>query len=246
LGFRQIHGICWRIIPRFTAAGGSQALLDQEPYPVRQVHHHGPVVRELRLGIEDSNGWGLPRYMTLLVVLGLHLALIAALVMTSRTRSLPASPVRSVELLYLPPVVLPKVRSEMARPRSLSWDTAITVSPPLLGSASVPMSSPPASSSDGKGSGVDWAAEARRALHAFDIRSHQPPSNNSVSSEPGDEWLRQVPRHAGEQIKTANGDWIVWINANCYQVARSGSGIYVPGATLPQTICRDQSGTAVQ
>jgi len=58
LGFRQIHGICWRIISRFTAAGGSQALLDQEPYPVRQVHHHGPVVRELRLGMEDSKRVG--------------------------------------------------------------------------------------------------------------------------------------------------------------------------------------------
>jgi hypothetical protein len=195
----------------------------------------------------ESNGWGPSRYVALVVVLTLHMALIAALVMTSRTRSVPASPVlRSVELLFLPPVILPKVRSEDAAPRRLSWDTAITVSPPVLGSASTPSSSPPATSSIGKGSGVDWAAEARRALHAFDIRNHEPPSNNSVSREPGDEWMRQVPHHAGQQSKTANGDWIIWINANCYQVATSGPSIYSPGATLPRTICRDQPGAAAQ
>jgi hypothetical protein len=105
------------------------------------------------------------------------------------------------------------------------------------------MPSPPASSSDGKGAGVDWAAEARRALHAFEIRNHEPPSNNSVSSEPGDAWLRQVPHHAGEQFKTASGDWIVWINSSCYQVATAGPNVYAAYATLPQTSCHDQPGT---
>jgi hypothetical protein len=194
--------------------------------------------------MDESNGWGLPRYVALLVVLTLHVALIAALVMTSQTGSLPASTVHTVELLFLPPVTLPKVRSENARPRRLSGDTAIAIAPPVLESPSPSMSPPPASSPDGNGSGVDWAAEARRALQAFEIRNHQPPSNNSVSSEPADvNWWPQSQHHAGEQFKTANGDWIVWINASCYQVASSGPSAYALGAMLPQTICPGQSGT---
>lgn len=179
--------------------------------------------------------------MTLLVVLTLHLALIAALVM-SQTGSLPTSTVHSVELLFLPPVHLPKVRSENAPPRRLSGDTAITIAPPALDS---PSTSPAAgSSSDGSGSGVDWAAEARRALQAFEIRNHQPLSNKSVSSEPADDnWWPRARHHAGEQFKTANGDWIVWINASCYQVASSNLSAYALGTALPQTICPGQSGT---
>jgi hypothetical protein len=107
------------------------------------------------------------------------------------------------------------------------------------------MSPAPASSSDGSGSGVDWAAEARRALHAFEIRNRQPSINNSISSKPGeDNWWPQALHHAGDQFKTANGDWIVWINTNCYQVASSGPSAYALDAWQPQTICHDPSGTA--
>jgi hypothetical protein len=194
--------------------------------------------------MHESNEWGLPRYVTLVVILTLHLALIAALVMTSRTRRLPTATAHSVELLFLPPVTLPKVRSENALPRRLGGDRAITIAPPVLESLSPSMSSAPVSSSNGSGSGVDWAAEARRALQAFEIRNHQPPSNNSVSGEPGDEWLRQVQHHAGDQVRTPNGDWIVWISGNCYQLASSGPNVYAPGATLPQTICIDHPSTA--
>lgn len=204
-----------------------------------QVHHQGPVCHaSLDLAIDESTRWGLPRYVTLLVVLTLHLALIAALVM-SQTGSLPTSTVHSVELLFLPPVHLPKVRSENGPPRRLSSDTAITIAPPVLDS---PSTSPAAgSSSDGSGSGVDWAAEARRALQAFEIRNHQPPSNKSVSSEPADDnWWPRAQHHAGEQFKTANGDWIVWINASCYRVASSGPNAYARDATLPPVICPDQ------
>jgi hypothetical protein len=192
--------------------------------------------------MDESNKWGLPRYATLLVVFVLHLALLAALLMTSQTRSLPASTANSVQLLFLPPVNFPKVRSENARPHGLSGDMPIPIAPPVLDSLSSSMSPAPASSSVGRGSGVDWAAEARRALQAFEIRSHNPSSENLISSNPAeDNWWPQ--HHAGDQYKTANGDWIIWINANCYQVASSGPSAYALGALLSETICRSQSGT---
>ena len=69
------------------------------------------------------------------------------------------------------------------------------------------------------GTAVDWAAEARRAVQAFDIRSHLPASNQSVSGSPAeDHWWPRRQHHAGDQFKTANGDWIVWINDSCYQL----------------------------
>ncbi len=58
-----------------------------------------------------------------------------------------------------------------------------------------------------------------------------------------DNWWPRV-HHAGEQFKTANGDWIVWINSKCYQVAGSAPPAYAPGANLLQTICPGEPGTA--
>ena len=92
--------------------------------------------------------------------------------------------------------------------------------------------------------GVDWAAEARRALKAYEIRSHRPPSNNSVSGEPGDMWLRQQQHHVGDQVRTPTGDWVVRISADCYQVAKSGPSLDAVGTTLPQPVCLDRANRA--
>jgi hypothetical protein len=186
--------------------------------------------------MDESNGWGVSRYVTLLAVVTLHLALLATLMMTSQTSGFNTSTDYSVELLFLPPVNFPKVRSETARPRRLSGDTAVTIAPPILVDVpSTSLSPRPASSADGSGLGVDWAAEARRALQAFEIRNYQPPVNNSISRRPWEDngWL-QAQHQAGDRFKTANGDWMVWINASCYQLASSGPKSY---ALLPQTIC---------
>ncbi|HWX33898.1 MAG TPA: hypothetical protein VNZ53_41520 [Steroidobacteraceae bacterium] len=186
--------------------------------------------------------WGLPRYATLLVVLALHMALLAALMTASRTQPIPVSANESVELLYLPPATIPKIRAKDSRLRRLSGDTAITMAPPVLDSV-LPAPSPPALAADGNGSGpgVDWAAEARRAVHAFEIRTHQPPKNISVSGSPAEEhWWLPGRRHAGDQFKTASGDWIVWIDASCYQVATSAATSAL-GPMLPRTICLRES-----
>jgi hypothetical protein len=176
--------------------------------------------------------WDHSKSVALFVVLTLHLVMLALLASASRIGGSPALAEPAVELLYLPPDPIPKIRSENARPRPLSGGTAITIAPPALDSSwpSAPSSSP----SSGNGSGVDWPAEARRAVQAFDIRNHRAPQDEPISGGPADEnWW---PRHrAGERFKTANGDWIVWINESCYRVASSGA--YVPGAALPATVC---------
>jgi hypothetical protein len=189
--------------------------------------------------MEESKRWKLERYVALLVVLALHLALLTVLVMTSTTRTFPASKPHSVELLTIPPANVPKIRSENPQLRRLSTATAISIAPPTLDSTSTP----PASGSDGNGARVDWVAEARRALQAFEIRNHAPEIDNPNSGwPPEDDWWPQARHHAGEQFKTASGDWIVWINSSCYQIASSVSPASALGATPPKTVCPGEDG----
>ena len=189
--------------------------------------------------------WGLSRYVILFLVLALHAALLALLMRKSHTGYRAASVNPPVELLFIAPTMPPKIRSENPRPQRLHGNMAITMAPPVLDSpSSAPstLTSPAASGSGGNGSGVDWAAEARRALQAFEIRNHQPPSGNSVSSSPGeDNWWPRGKHHAGDQYKTANGDWIVWINSSCYQIASAGGNAYAPGAAPPRVVCAQES-----
>jgi hypothetical protein len=191
--------------------------------------------------MDESKQWSSSRYATLLVVLMLHAAVLAALLMSSGSPGLPASTVDTVQLLYVPPVTFPKVRSDNPLPRRVTGRTALSIAPPVLPSSAISEAPAPASSSPvGSGSGVDWRLEARRALNAFEIRQHQPAVNKSVSTQPGEEtWWPRGPHHAGEQFKMANGDWIVWIDANCYQVASPGPTAEAPGATSPRTVCRN-------
>jgi hypothetical protein len=190
--------------------------------------------------MDESTGWGLRRYVTLLGVLVVHMALLTVLVMASRTRSLSASASDPIQLLSIPPAALPRIRAENSPPRRLSGDTALSVAAPVLGFSS-PSQSPPASGADGNGSGVDWAAEARRALQAFEIRNHQPPSSSVSGAPEEDLWWPRARHRAGDRFKTASGDWIVWVNSSCYQVASSAAPAYAPGAMLSQTFCPNES-----
>jgi hypothetical protein len=193
--------------------------------------------------MDESSEWGPSRYTILVCVLALHVAVLALLIRASKNEILSYAMEQSVELLYLPPAVLPKVHAENTRPRRLSGATDIRVVAPDLSPSLPPGQS--SSASNGAGSGVDWAAEARRALQAFEIRSHRPASNPSVSGSPAEEnWWPRTRHYAGEQYKTANGDWIVWVNESCYQIAVSGPSTYAPGATQPQTICPGPPATA--
>jgi hypothetical protein len=170
--------------------------------------------------MKESNRRRAARYATAAGILALHLLLIAALVMTSRTGKLAAATTNAVEVLFVAPADPPKVRIMANLPRR-GRSPAITVEPPLLESLSFPASQAPGSLANGEGSGVDWAAEARRALQAFEIRNHQASASRSVSGRPEDDhWPLHAQHHAGERFKTENGDWMVWIDANCYEIAR--------------------------
>jgi hypothetical protein len=171
----------------------------------------------------------------------LHLAFLAALMMASRTRQIARPANEPVELVYLAPANVPKVRAENFHPKRLRGDTSLSVQPILAGSAASSLS-PSAAASEGDGSGVDWKAEARRAVHSFEIRNHPPQGNYSVSGSPVDDEGRTRTQHnAGDRYKTASGDWIVWINSICYQISVTGASAYAPGALPPRTVCSGES-----
>jgi len=195
--------------------------------------------------MKESNGRR-QRYVTAAGVLAVHLVLIAALIMMSRTAGIATATTSAVQVLFVPPVYPPKVRVMANLPRR-GRNLTVTVEPPVLESLSIPISQASGSSANGEGTGVDWAAEARRALQAFEIRSYQQHSaSQSVSGRPEDDhWPLHAQHHAGERFKTENGDWMVWLDANCYEIARAGSGAYPRAAPLTEPICQDRPGTEV-
>ena len=66
--------------------------------------------------MDNIRGWGFSRYAALFVVLAFHLALFAALLLTIRSMGIPPAAMHAVEVVFLPTVTPPKVRSEIAAP----------------------------------------------------------------------------------------------------------------------------------
>jgi hypothetical protein len=188
--------------------------------------------------------WGKSRYVTMVLVVMLHAVLIEALlsVLQSGHRSTQQS--NSVELLFLPPVHRATIHIPDMSIRPLGAATALSVLP-QYNASSVLMPSAGSSSQNDGGSGVNWTAEARRALRAFEIRSHLSSGADSVSDSPEDyKTLPGTRSHVGERFKLANGDWIVWIDANCYQVASADGSARGAGEKVP--VCDDKSRHAAQ
>jgi hypothetical protein len=167
-------------------------------------------------------------------VLALHLAVVALLLMG--TRSPPGSPSAAgpaIEVMVLPPPKMPTARADGAHLQRLKVDVGMSLAPPSVASS---WQSESAGGSDGGTPGVNWAAEARRAVKAFEIRRDQQVMHSTLGITLWDSWLARQPHHAGERLRTDNGDWIVWIDSNCYQVAHWHAG-RPQDADPPTTTC---------
>ena len=168
-------------------------------------------------------------------MLALHLAVVAVWLMGGRLPPgfPPAAP--AIEVMVLPPPKMPTARADGAHLQRLKVDVGMSLAPPSLDSS---WQSASAGGSDGGTPGVNWAAEARRAVKAFEIRRDQQVTHETLGISLWDSWLARQPHHAGERLRTENGDWIVWIDSNCYQVAH-----WHPGAPQnsepPTTTCVD-------
>lgn len=189
--------------------------------------------------MDQSTRWGPARYAVLAAVLALHLALLAALLEGSRTADIARTADSPVQLMFLPATSVAKIRPESFRPKRISGDTGISIAPPAL-EPDAASEVPPGSGSDDAGGGVDWKAEARRAVQAFDIRTRLPPSENTLVSPAEETWWPWTRRGA-RRFKTPAGDWIVWISDNCYQIATARPNGNAANAMTARTVCLEKS-----
>jgi hypothetical protein len=161
------------------------------------------------------------RWGAIIAVLALHVGVIALLLMGGRPGASfsPAAP--ALEVTVLPPLKRPTARADGAHLERLKVDVGLSLAPPSIDAS---WQSAPAGGSEGGTAGVNWAAEARRAVKAFEIRRDQQVTHDTLGISLWDSWLARQPHHAGERSRTDNGDWVVWIDADCYQVAHWHEG----------------------
>jgi hypothetical protein len=133
--------------------------------------------------------------------------------------------------MFLPPMKVPTARADGAHLQRMKVDIGMSLAPPTVNSSSQAAS---AGGSNGGTPGVNWAAEARRAVKAFEIRRDEQVTHATLGLSLWDGWLQ--PHRAGEQMRTDSGDWIVWIDSNCYQVAHWYAGA-PPDADPATTTC---------
>jgi hypothetical protein len=175
------------------------------------------------------------RLIALLVVLVCHLGVIALLVAGSASSKVGADAANPpLELIYLPPVKFPQALADSAHPKHVNVNVGLALAPPSLDTSSLPA---PISQNGGGGAGVNWTAEAHRAVKAFEIRRDEHVIHSALGTSPWDGWLPLGEHHAGDKYRTESGDWIVWIDSNCYQIARWRDGAPVRDENPPQTIC---------
>jgi hypothetical protein len=175
------------------------------------------------------------RLIALLLVLGCHLAVIALLVAESASSKIGAAAADPpLELVYLPPVKFPQALADSAHPKHVNVNVGLALTPPSLDGPSLPA---PLSQNGGGGAGVNWTAEAHRAVKAFEIRRDEHVIHSILGTSAWDGWLPLGEHRAGDKYRTETGDWIVWIDSSCYQIASWRDGAPVRDENPPQTIC---------
>lgn len=181
------------------------------------------------------------RSWTLVVVLALHLALITALMRFSKTLPLSTPIAAPLELILIPTAAAPRTRPPFARQDSSHVDT--NVAPITPSPVTIPQ---PAAPNESAESPIDWAGEAQKAAAATtpgpEVRpfDHRFPSD---SERPPKSIFDEAPEHhAGEQFRTDDGRWVVYVSDNCYQISDPLASISaLANGVGAQTYCRGKS-----
>jgi hypothetical protein len=189
--------------------------------------------------MDQRKAWG-SRSLILAGLLVAHLGLLAWALLATRTSSVVAPSEIPINIVYVPPIQFPRVYADHTRLEPMRTNVAEGLAPPLFASSTQSGSE---AAADGRGSAVNWAAEAHRAVRAFEIRRDHPRTSAISVSMSWEDWVLREHR-PGERFKTEGGDWIVWINANCYQVASWDPNAQPLSPDPPPTICREPEAVA--
>jgi hypothetical protein len=180
-----------------------------------------------RSGVGGPKTRGLPRGIAFAAVVALHAGLVITLV-AFRTPTSPSAPTEFITALIFLTAPLPPVAS-LNRRRPPVADETSPVAP-----VEPPTTPPPVISLPiGADTAIDWAAEARRAAAGVTGADGVREFGQIPKADSGRAPLRSPPAHeAGEQYRTEDGAWIVWVSDRCYIVSE------VPPLGLPQVLAR--------
>jgi len=168
---------------------------------------------------------GLRRGIAFAAVVALHAGLVI-LTVTFRTPTSPSATEFITALILLSAPRPPAASSNRRRPQVANETSPVAPVEP-------PTTPPPVISFPiGADTAIDWVAEARRAAAAVTgPRKVREFGRNPAES--GQAPLRSSPAHAaGEQYRTEDGAWIVWVSDHCYIVSE------LPPLGLPQVLAR--------
>jgi hypothetical protein len=183
------------------------------------------------------------RYLTFVIVLAFHLTLVMV-IMRSFKITLLSTPISTpLELISIPAATTPTSRPPSVLPNSLHVDTKIARTPAPSG-ITIPQ---PVAPIEGAESPIDWIGEAQLAASGAavpgpDTRSFDHRFPREAERGPKSIFDEPPEHHAGEQFRTDDGRWVVYVSDNCYQISdpfaptnalASGMGV--------QTYCRGNS-----
>jgi hypothetical protein len=165
--------------------------------------------------MEERQQWGRSRYVALLGVLALHVAVLTGLVIAAKTRIQAIPTATPIALL-----VLPQNAAPTAPPPPTMSDRRKKVSPVLVPPPPDALTAiTPNSTPDIAGPPIDWSQEAHDvaaniARSAPALEETRPPilSNSPFAAPP--------PHQRGEQIPMADGRWMVFVSEDCYQLSK--------------------------
>jgi hypothetical protein len=172
--------------------------------------------------MDEPHKWERSRYFALLIVSALHLTLVIALLIAAKTRVLLISDPNPIELLVLPPNTAPQTpvpppaisnRSKQTTPPAVPPSSAITIYPQ-------------AAVGENAGAAVDWVQEAQ--IVAADMAKKSPAERrqeSALSASAQSPFALPPAHHKGEQYPTGDGQWIVYVSDDCYQVSKSITSI---------------------
>jgi len=182
------------------------------------------------------------RCVAILAVIALHLAVIAALVLASRFGEVLRSSTVPLEIMFLPPKVIPSARVLPTSERALrDISPALSPSPPALEPA------PPGATLSQSDASIDWTQEAEHVAAVRAEKESRDGSTGSVVASGSKSPFAPPPAHrAGDEFTAASGERAVYVSETCYQVAtpftKSPNGIDNGMGT--QTYCNGPSHTA--
>jgi hypothetical protein len=216
-------------------------------WPNKAIDSHYESVQfaiEQQRDMEDSESWRRARIVIMLAVIALHAVLVGMLVKFDGTRRATTLASRPIQVRFLPPIAAPVIRP--GSPLEGSFKEFNVAAPTLPSLTLVPI----VSSEDDSSNSVDWAAEARIVAAASaagvphrPFGSHVP---SGTASSPGAGPSSSPEHKAGDQYRTENGDWVVFVTKNCYQISSSIPNLFSSILrTLPlQTYCLGKSKEA--